>query len=177
MNKLDCIGHVQKRVGENLRNMAKGSKPSDGKPVGDRSGRLINPTINLLQKYYGNAIRKNIDRAAKTKSEIDTIITNMQDIKTTLYQSVKLPNEEERHQFCPKETTSWGLYQKAKANGQTTNFQNENHHLDPTFLEFLLPLFTRLIDPKLLRRCVPGYSQNFNETVKGMVWNKCPKHM
>ena len=48
--------------------------------------------------------------------------------------------------------------------------------MDPAFLEFFLPLFSRLNETKLLRRCVPGYSQNCNETLNAMVWNKCPKH-
>ena len=44
------------------------------------------------------------------------------------------------------------------------------------FLEFLLPLYNRLSDPKLLKRCVPGFSQNANELLNAFVWNRCPKH-
>ena len=55
-------------------------------------------------------------------------------------------------------------------------FQNKDHHLEPVFIEFLTPLYDRLSDPKLLKRCVPGYSQNANESLNALVWNRCPKH-
>ena len=44
------------------------------------------------------------------------------------------------------------------------------------FLDFLLPIFTRLSDRSLLLRCLPGYSQNQNESLNGIVWSKAPKH-
>ena len=55
-------------------------------------------------------------------------------------------------------------------------FVNKLHHLDPVFLEFLTPLFDRLSEKKLLKRCLPGLSQNANESVNSLVWNRCPKH-
>lgn len=41
VNKLDCVGHVQKRMGKNLIALSGKSKLSDGKPVGGRAGRLV----------------------------------------------------------------------------------------------------------------------------------------
>ena len=55
-------------------------------------------------------------------------------------------------------------------------FVNKLHHLDPVFLEFLTPLFDRLSEKKLLKRCLPGLSENVNESVNSLVWNRCPKH-
>ena len=49
-------------------------------------------------------------------------------------------------------------------------FEDKDHHLDPVFLDFLTSVFDRLSEPRLLKRCVPGYSQN------AKVWNKCPKY-
>ena len=54
-------------------------------------------------------------------------------------------------------------------------FVNKLHHLDPVFLEFLTPLFDRLSEKKLLKRCLPGLSQNPNESVNSLVWNRYPK--
>ncbi len=52
--KLECIGHVQKRVGNRLRklkNSKKGVKLSNGKgPAG--KGRLTDGKIDILQNYY-----------------------------------------------------------------------------------------------------------------------------
>ena len=78
VNKLDCVGHVQKRMGKNLIALAGKSKLSDGKPVGGKAGRLTRPTIDKLQKYYGNAIRRCVDNKAKTKREVDNAVKKMQ---------------------------------------------------------------------------------------------------
>ena len=178
VNKLDCIGHVQKRMGKNLLNLTKEKKLKDGKPVGGRSGRLTRSAIDKLQKYYGKAIRRNVDKNAKTRAEVETVVSNMQtSIRAILYHSTKMANSNERHKYCPKGSDSWCLYQKdlsSKSNVKT--FEDKDHHLDPVFLDFLTPVFDRLSEPRLLKRCVPGYSQNANESVNAMVWNRCPKH-
>ena len=60
VEKLDCVGHVQKR-GTALRNLKvqyRGQKLSDGKTIGG-AGRLTDSLTNSLQNYYGNAIRSN----------------------------------------------------------------------------------------------------------------------
>ena len=173
VDKLDCIGHVQKRMGKNLIALQSKQKLEDGKPVGGRSGRLTRPVIDKIQKYYGNAIRSTVDRNATTKEQKDKAIEKMQTaIKAVLYHSIKLDNQEERHKFCPKD--SWCQYQNSKAQGNTT-FENKPHHLDAVFLGFLSPLFERLSAPALLARCLPGFSQNVNESINALVWNRCPK--
>lgn len=176
VNKLDCVGHVQKRMGKNLIGLTGKTKLSDGKSVGGKAGRLTRPMIDKLQKYYGNAIRRCVDKKAKSKREIDNAVKKMQiAIKAVLYHSVKLPDEKKRHQYCDNGESSWCAYQRGKAVG-TAAFVNKPHHLDPVFLEFLTPLFDRLSDKKLLKRCLPGLSQNANESVNALVWNRCPKH-
>ena len=54
VEKLECVGHVQKRVGCRLRNLKKKEKGLGGR------GKLTNNTIDRLQKYYGIATRQNI---------------------------------------------------------------------------------------------------------------------
>lgn len=51
--KLDCVGHVQKRMGKHLLNLKARTegKLQDGKPIGH--GRLTEAKIKKLQKYYG----------------------------------------------------------------------------------------------------------------------------
>ena len=60
VNKLECVGHVQKRVGTHLRNLKKNMKGplADGKILGGK-GRLTDKKIDKLQDYYGIAIRDN----------------------------------------------------------------------------------------------------------------------
>ena len=89
----------------------------------------------------------------------------------------KLSAAKERHQYCPKGSDSWCAYQKdIVSDSEKSTFEDKDHHLDPAFLEFLTPVFERLSEPKLLKRCVPGYSQNANESVNALVWQRCPIH-
>ena len=61
VTKLECVGHVQKRLGSRLRSLKKRlgqTRLEDGKTIGG-AGRLIKTTIDKLQVYYGKAIRNN----------------------------------------------------------------------------------------------------------------------
>ncbi|GFX13531.1 uncharacterized protein TNCV_2192851 [Trichonephila clavipes] len=71
VEKLECIGHVQKRMGARLRalkNNLKSTKLSDNKPISGR-GRLTDAEIHLLQKYYGLAIRRNVGKSVADMSK------------------------------------------------------------------------------------------------------------
>ncbi|KAF8789369.1 hypothetical protein HNY73_007309 [Argiope bruennichi] len=61
VEKLECIGHVQKRIGarlKTLKNKLKSTKLADGKKIAGR-GRLTDAEILLIHKYSGLAIRRN----------------------------------------------------------------------------------------------------------------------
>ena len=53
VQKRECIGHVQKRVGTALRKLKKDNPGPGGK------GKLTNAMIDKLQNYYGIAVRSN----------------------------------------------------------------------------------------------------------------------
>ena len=95
--KMDCVGHVQKRVGKHLRNLHKaGGKLTDGKSIKGSQGRLTEVAIDRLQRYYGNAIRRNVDPLAKTADEIDKAVCKMRTaINATLHHSVATSNAAE----------------------------------------------------------------------------------
>lgn len=62
ISKEDCIEHIQKCMGSNLRkykNKCKGKKLPDDAKVGGH-GRLTNVVIDSIQNYYGLAIRNNL---------------------------------------------------------------------------------------------------------------------
>ena len=62
VQKLDCIGHVQKRMGTHLRELRKKEKKlKDGKSVKGSKHRLTDKAIDKLHCYYGNAIRANVN--------------------------------------------------------------------------------------------------------------------
>ena len=54
LQKLECIGHVQKRMGTALQKLKKDKKGLGGK------GKLTNKMIDKIQNYYGIAIRSNV---------------------------------------------------------------------------------------------------------------------
>ena len=88
--KLECIGHVQKRIGTRLRNLVKQHKgistPLHGK------GKLTNKTINSLQNFYGIAIRQNCDNIFQMRKAVDAILRHC--VETD-------KGKENHHQFCP----------------------------------------------------------------------------
>ena len=57
--KMECVGHVQKRVGCRLRNLKKKEKGLGGK------GKLTNNMVDRLQNFYGIAIRQNKNNIKK----------------------------------------------------------------------------------------------------------------
>ena len=58
IKKLECVGHIQKRLGTRLRKLRKdykGKRLNDGKILSGK-GRLTDVAINTLQNYFGMAI-------------------------------------------------------------------------------------------------------------------------
>ncbi|GBN84390.1 hypothetical protein AVEN_77566-1 [Araneus ventricosus] len=63
VEKLECIGHVMKRMGSRLRRLKEkmtGQVLSDGKRLSGKN-RLIDSQIDKIQNYYGSAIRRNLN--------------------------------------------------------------------------------------------------------------------
>ena len=85
--KLDCVGHVQKRMGKHLMNLkarTKGNKLADGKPIGGR-GRLTEGKLKQLQRYYGLAIRQNtLTKANPSEREVDIAVYAMKKNKKNI---------------------------------------------------------------------------------------------
>lgn len=163
VEKLECIGHVQKRLGSRLRKLKKdmsGKKLSDGRGLGG-AGRLTDAEIDLLQRYYGLAIRRNCN--------------NVEDMKKAVWSSYfhKLSTDKKsQHELCPKGADSWCGYQKAKISGEA---YSHKHSLPSAVLLAIKPIYKDLTDVNLLRKCLHGYTQNVNESYNNCVWERIPK--
>ncbi|GFX61793.1 uncharacterized protein TNCV_1382911 [Trichonephila clavipes] len=98
VEKLECVGHVQKRMGTRLRNilkMSKGIKLSDGKNISGR-GQLTLKEVDSIQHYYGLAIRKKLSSVEDMKRAIWAIYFH------------KLSTEDNpQHALCPLGEDSW----------------------------------------------------------------------
>ena len=164
--KEECVGHIQKRMGKALRDLKKakkGEKLSDGLGIGG-AGRLTDTTIDVLQMYYGLAIRAN---TTDLKAMAHNIWAGLWHRRST--------DEVPKHDFCPSGRDSWCGFQQVKA-GKKGTYVHHNS-LPEAVYEAVLPVYQRLTDINLLRRCLMGATQNANEAFNGVVWRMCPKEV
>ena len=177
VEKMDCVGHVQKRMGKHLMNLKATTKGKleDGKTIGGR-GRLTEEKIKQIQRYYGLAIRQNtLSDANPTEKDVSVAVYTMKkNIIAILHHCVKSEDREKQHRFCPVGSNSWCKWQQDQALG--TSMYKGDDCLPRVFPELLKPIFITLSDTKLLERCIRGTTQNNNESINAVVWAWCPKH-
>ena len=161
VQKEECVGHIQKRMGTALRKLKRKSKGillADNKTIGDK-GRLTDVYIDSIQNYYGQAIRNNND------------IVSMQNAIWAIFHHMILPEEAiplpEQHQYCPRD--SWCKFWASNA------MYKEDSRLPSVFKLLLKQIFSRLSNNDILGRCLKGLTQNQNEAINGMLWAVCPK--
>ena len=183
--KLDCIGHVQKRMGKHLLSWKKmhGVSPwkklSNSKKVGrsacaccNKSHLLTMSVIKKFQIYYGRAIRQNVIPYGSSKKDIDVALNRMEKaVMAILWHSLLLEDESERHKYCPEKTEKYNWCEVK--NGK--NLKHREYHLVPEYLPFLSPIFKKLSQKSLMKRCLFGFSQNPNESLNARVWARAPK--
>lgn len=161
ISKIECVGHIQKRMGARLRKRKadlKGKKLSDGKTIGGK-GRLTDAVIDQLTVYYGNAIRGN-----------NSSVKEMQQAIWAIFYHKRSTDEEPVHDFCPKGETSWCPYQKVSG----LNYRHKNS-VPIAVMDEIKDIFKDLSMPSLLKRCLGGHTQNANESLNALIWKFCPK--
>ena len=194
VRKLDCVGHVHKRMGSNLRNYVNTSKKvvlEDGGSVGGK-GRLTKIAMNRLSTYYGYAIKRNLGNVGAMKRDIMAVLyhtcrpKDVDDARRKrkarkpseghVHNHDSCPKTEaEQHQYCPVGEDSWCRWQKDQATGENKYKQDDNRTLPHCFFHELLGLFERLSDESLLERCKDGHTQNSNESFHNTLWTYAPK--
>jgi hypothetical protein len=163
IKKLECVGHVQKRMGSRLLRLTKekrGQRLSDGKLLGGK-GRLTKAEIDNLQNYYGAAIRRNSNNLEGMKKDVWAI-----------YFHKLSTNEKPQHGLCPKGEDSWCKYNRSLVTGET---YDHKHSLPPAVMEGIKGVFKDLADENLLKKCLHGRTQNCNESVNSVIWTRLPK--
>ena len=140
VEKLDCVGHVQKRMGKHLLKLKATTKGklADGKTVGER-GRLTEEKIKQIQRYYGLAIRQNtLSTANPTDKDVSVAAYVMKkNIIAILHHSIKSEDPAKQHRFCPPGEDSWCKWRQDLLLG-TTMYKGDNC-LPHDFLELLQP--------------------------------------
>ncbi|GFX25746.1 uncharacterized protein TNCV_4337301 [Trichonephila clavipes] len=138
IEKIECVGHVQKRMGSRLRKLKAlwgGKKLSDGKTIGGK-GRLTDAIISKLTTFYGNAIRANSH--------------NVNEMRQAVWAHTSSTDDEPKHWFYPKGKNSWCKYNVSVHNNTVNEFSHKNT-LPKAVSE---PVFKDLSHLKLLRRCL-----------------------
>lgn len=161
IEKLECVGHVQKRIGGRLRRLRrdmKGKKLSDGLNIGGKSGRLTDSAIDSLQNYYGLAIRRNTDDLEKMRQAVWAI-----------YYHKMSTDDKPQHRLCD---IDWCKYRQCHKEGQA---YKHKHSLDQAVCDIIKPTFKDLSKPELLRKCLHGKTQNVNESFNSVIWSRMPK--
>ena len=164
IEKLECVGHIQKRMGSRLRNIkkkfGKNALP-DGKSIGGQGG-LTKKIIDSFQVYYGKAIRENT-----------TSVDHMRNATLAILANSRSTDEDPQHILCPEGPTSWCGFQRDIANG--TKDYRHKHPLPSAVADAIEPVFAALSSEDLLRACLHGGTQNQNESFNALIWQRCTK--
>lgn len=142
ITKIECIGHVQKRMGTRLRECKRKTKGLGGK------GKLTGKMIDKLTVYYGLAIRRHRDS-----------VENMYNAIWATYDHYSSTDNKPCHSKCPTGAESWCAWQRASANGELASYKHDYRPLSPDFLAAIKPVYEDLSKDTLLERCVGGFTQ------------------
>ena len=169
------MNHIHKRIGTGLRNLLKNNPHIRG-----GSGGLTGHMITKLSNYY----RKNImdhQTSSKDPDVIQMAVKKMQiNILASLHHSVKNDDPAEQHKLCMNSSVEWCKYKKSQNNPQSfssiqTKKPKKDNKLPQSYLKHMLPLYNRLPEESLLKRCTAGLTQNQNESFNATLWRRCPK--
>ena len=147
---------MQKRVGAALRKFRKDDKDVRGK------GKLTDKMIDRLQNYYGIAVRSNPNNLEGMKKAILASLFHRASSKDGEY-----------HNYCPDGKESWCGFKAEKAKG--TSAYKAGPGLPMKVIAKVKPIFARLSEEDLLKKCLHGKTQNQNESFDRMIWDRIPK--
>ncbi|GFW10328.1 uncharacterized protein TNCV_5096791 [Trichonephila clavipes] len=158
VTKLECIGHIQKRVGSRLRKLKKITKVLGGK------GKLTDKFIDKLQNYYGIAIRSNVGCLKKMQSAV-----------IAAFFHCCSSNQNSMHGQCPTGKDSWCKYKQALRDGKV--YVGKTAGLSNYVIKVIKPTYLALRDKELLKKCLHGKTQNNNESFNNVLWSVLPKEI
>ncbi len=159
--KEDCINHISKRMGTALRKLSAESK-SQGASISGK-GKLTQAKILKIQNYYGRAIKDHADDVDLLKKRLMAILFHLSST-----------DENPKHHHCPSGENSWCFWQRALAKDVEPG-SHKDHETVPTDIgKRMVPIFQRLSDTSLLKRCSRQGTQNPNESLHNLIWRLCP---
>ncbi|GFS73238.1 uncharacterized protein TNCV_4571571 [Trichonephila clavipes] len=79
------------------------------------------------------------------------------------------------HGQCPIGKDSWCYYQRALSCGKKPNEKYKG--LSNEVLNTIKPTYLELCTKELLTKCLHGKTQNSNECLNGVIWQRVPKEV
>ncbi|CAH8615686.1 unnamed protein product [Dicrocoelium dendriticum] len=155
ISKLECCGHVQKRMGRHLTNKVTELKKEtfihNGKSVQGIGGRgcLTKKAMLNIQGHYGAAIRRNTNNVPQMQKDIWAIWEHRNRDHTNC------------GDWCPSKKQPAG--------------DSDRNALPPYVCKAIRPVFETLASETLLSKCAHGGTQNTNESFHNLIWQRCPK--
>ena len=158
IKKLECVGHIQKRMGRKLSNLVTACKNrsytfDNGKKTKGIGGqkKLTKIAIHRIQGHFGGAIRKHVGDEAGMRNAVWAIFHHRAG----------------KHDIC-------GDWCPSKSG----NLEKANQSKLPAFvMEEMKPVFESLSSHELLAKCTHGGTQNVNESFHHVIWSLCPKEI
>ena len=154
IEKLECCGHVQKRMGRQLMNKVQEMKQKtfqhNGKAtkgIGGRGG-LTPFAIKKIQGHFGAAIRNNVGNVVKMRLDIWAIWYH----------------RHKQHHLCGEWCPS-----------KSGDGDPDKNALHDYVCQAIKPVFETLTQDSLLQKCDHGGTQNTNESFHNIIWQRCPK--
>ena len=162
VTKEDCVNHISKRMGTALRKLSAEAKLQGSSISG--KGKLTNAKILKIQNYYGRAIKDHANDIGLLKRRIFAILFHLSST-----------DENPKHQHCPTGPSSWCFWQRALSRSVEPG-SHKDHETVPTDIgKQMVPIFQRLSEEGLLKRCSRRGTQNPNESLHSLIWRLCPK--
>ncbi|GFW48851.1 uncharacterized protein TNCV_3900491 [Trichonephila clavipes] len=155
--------HIIMRVGARLRKLKSKNKNLSGE------GKLTDSFIDRLKNYYGIAVRSNVGNLSGLQQNVIAALFHCSS-------SVEKP----MHGQCPIEKDSWCYYQRALSFGKKPNEKYKG--LSNEVLNTIKPTYFELCTKELLTKnyyllCLHGKTQNSNECLNGVIWQRVPKEV
>ena len=126
---------------------------SDSKKISGTGGHT-KKVIDMLQNYYGMAIRSNIG----------DLRGMMMAVQATLHHIIST-DDRPVHHMCPEGENSWCSYNKAKAGNKLDEYKHGFDPIPQAIVELLKPIYNRLGSRLLFSLCLLGHTQNANESL------------
>ncbi|XP_050730167.1 uncharacterized protein LOC127005398 isoform X2 [Eriocheir sinensis] len=172
--KEECVHHLSRKLGTALRALYTGThtKVVDGKKQKRKTSVRCKkfPDGFIAQMQCG--LTEGIKRAANT-----SVGEMRKSIMSSVYHYCSTDSKP-RHHLCPDSSTSWCLYNKSVAVGETPPSHKDmkgHFELEPDQLDHVRRTFEELTTDETLRASLLAKTQNPNDSFHSRLWKYCPK--